>query len=265
MSATRSYTASVQSVLDALVLGDFSGYDGMDRKERIQVRKAVTSEKDAAVRSGDLPTGMTWLSVEDALSERSKTSDKPELSPAEQIGQRVANLLEAARRLATGTTAPEGTDPVNLGISDIVLVWDDEVESDNRLIPDFKPESVERLTNVRIGRKSKQNDIPPLIRAAFADAPIGTFMKISTIRRHIAQMYPLLGVDHTWDGRLSAALFGKSGVNGVEGINKEHPDYPDFSRNGGRKVESDVWENPDLSDDEDGSEEPDEADEADES
>lgn len=260
MSATRSYTASVRSVLDALVQGDFSGYDGMDRKERIQVRSAVKSEKDAAVRSGDLPTGMTWLSIEDALSERSKVSDKPELSPAEQIGQRVANLLEAARRLAYGEVAPEGLEPVDLRTNG--YTFHIPTESDGMGLPPFKPESVERLTSVRIGRKSKQNDIPPLIRAAFADAPIGTFMKISTIRRRIAEMYPLLGVSAEWDGRLSAALFGKNGVNGVEGVNKDHPDFTRYSRNGGIKVESDVWDNPDSADDQDESDEAEESDES---
>lgn len=241
MSATRSITTVVQNVLDGMLSGDFSGYEALDRKERIALRKAIRTGIDQCVRNGDLSTGQSLLAVQSQLSEMTGKSGSgaSTLSPEEQIGQRVSNLLEAARKLAYGEIAPEGMNPVDLrnyGFRSMAH------SSDENGLPAPNAESVQKVATARIGRKTKQNDIPSLIRSVFANVPTGTFMKVSDIRRAIATDRPELGVSAEWDGRLSAALFGKNGVEGVEPVNSDHPRYSDFMRNGGIKVESDSWD-----------------------
>ena len=228
-------TVSPQIVLDHLLSGDWSAWSGLSAKERNAVRRLVRDGMRNALRNADIATGQALLSVEKQMSESSAKSATPTIDPKVAIAQRVANLRMAADLLLNGQIAPDGVDtPVELTESDI---------------PDGNREAAERYAKVPITRKRKENDIPTLIRAAFASHATGTFMKVSEIRRAIATIHPEKNVSAEWDGRLSAALFGPNGVEGLESVDRDHKAYSTHgNRKGAIKVESPVWDESDNTD-----------------
>lgn len=219
-----------------------SSYRAGDRAAKAAIRTNVTKAVFSAFDAEDYETAKSIKSV---MSDLTSVSEKPEIDYNVVVGTKVANYLEAVIRLMSGEAVisglPDGTDVPTFGdetdIQSLRDMWD------NLDIPAFDAETVERLTTVKTGRKSRENDIPDMVREAFQNVAIGTFYKVSEIRTRIAANHPNLGIDGKWDGRINAALFTNNDAKGVEGVESVKPGHSAYNgKNGAIKVESDVWD-----------------------
>lgn len=247
MTVTSVKDTLVRDALHALIDGeapDTSGYVSLDRSGRARVRSALDARILTSVRNRDEKAQEVLLAAIDAVkSVSSASSGKEQVDPKVRIAERVAILRFAAEALFGGMV------PVS-GVTSEMPILD---ESD---IPDMTDEMVQKamkLATFSIGTKTKENDIPALIRTVFANVPNGTFMKVSVIRAEIGRINSI-PVTSAWDGRINASLFPKdkdgntlpSRVEGVEAVQFGHPAYTD--RNGAIRVESDSWDDEDTED-----------------
>jgi hypothetical protein len=184
-----------------------------------------------------------WRSVEKSIEAATSTANPDMTDIPALVAQRVSNLLEAARLMTSGEVLPEG------------VTMPESLDNLHYVLPS-PTDAAKAIASAKITRKAKENDIPALIRQAFHDAPIGTFMKVSEIRRQIAKNGTK--ADSGWDGRISAALFSEKGVNGLESVEIGHKAYARHgSRKGAIKVESPIWD--EMSEESDMSDESDES------
>lgn len=238
---TTSSTFSAVSTLDVF-LSDVSTvksvWPGLSVKERNAVKKAVQTGMAQAIQNGDLVTGQALVSVSSEIDGLTGTPVVPKVDPKVTIAQLVADLTLAAAMLRIGEMSVSGVDPVVLDEADI---------------PDGNVENAAKLVaSVKIGRKTKENDIPALIGEYFATVTPGTFKVISEIRNGIAQMYPDKGVTALWDGRLNAALFVSDWDNAeivpVSSKSAESFEWDKKGRAGAYRVDLDNSDNGDESD-----------------
>lgn len=225
---------SVKSVLDGLTEKGLSrpesGFDRLDRKDRGLVRKALKARfaRLMAEGPGSFDAAQSVWSVLSGLEGSSGTSAKPEIDVKVETIRFVRILRFAADELFAGNVSFDGFDPIELD------------ETDFADLPDMTDEDVEtarKIANRKIARKSPENDVAAAIRTSFASVPNGTYMKVSDIRKNMDKSYMS---DSSWDGRISARLFPKSGTCTVEGI-RPVESGPD-GKKGAIKVESDIWD-----------------------
>lgn len=205
-------------------------YRSADKGTKTRMRALRTNAFKEAFRNKSYDAAAALDSVE---SDMSVSTDKPAINPNEEIGTLVANYLEAVIRLLSGEAILSGNfdTSVELTETDASVLRD---IADGLDLPDFKPETVESLITVRIGKKARENDIAGLVVEAFENVPSGTFMKVSDIRTRIGTLHPELDVSGGWDGRVSAALFTNNDAKGVEGV---------ISVGGPNKVNREEWLN----------------------
>jgi hypothetical protein len=176
-----------------------SGFDRLAAKDRNAVKKAVQARFDHFMRDGQFVLSQPLWTVLTSLDGSVQTAKVvTEETVRALVAEKVAMLRYAADVLFAGSVEIVGYD----GISPILE------ESD---IPELSDEMVEKamkFASVTTGAKTKEHDIPELIRSTFADWPSGTFRTIAQIRGAIAQNNPNLTIGAEWDGRLNASLFG---------------------------------------------------------
>lgn len=241
--------------------GDFSAYIGGDRKFRSSVREYVKSMMKAHINPmSDFVTAQWYNELDDTLSSyTSVKSDTPDMSGL--VTQMVIDHLIAAQRLANGDFTVEGAEKPDMSHLTVTFT----VESDKSdFVAPLPSKSVESYTSVKVGRKPKLHDIQPYIATVYNEnGHVGTFMKVSDIRRRIATIHDSScscgkNVDSSWDGRISAALFGKNPPNGLEPVEKGHVRYIELGGKGaimtaesvtpGKSDESDESDESDSSD-----------------
>lgn len=231
---------------DAFALSVTESYGSAEKGDKARIRTFVAKVYDAAVSALlaeklDASAVVRIKAVRDGLV---TVSEKTPVDLSAHLGTLVANHLEAAFRIMSGecdfSNVPDDADkPSFVDATDLRDLVVTTAKKAGWNVSDFDAETVNRLTTVRIGRKARENDVPDLVHEAFETVPNGTFLKVSDIRRAIAQRHPNLGVSGEWDGRISAALFANNDGKGVEGIisvggpNKVNPDIHDkMGRNG---------------------------------
>lgn len=241
--STETAETTVKSVLTGLtemaLSRSESGFDRLDTKSRNLVRKALKARFDRLMGEGpgSFPAAQSVWSVLGTLSGSTRSTDKPEIDLKSETVRFVRILRFAADELVAGNVGFDGFDAIALD------------ETDFADLPDLSDEEVEmarKIANRKIARKSPENDIAAAIRTAFANVPVGTYMKVSDIRRNMDKSFKS---DSSWDGRISARLFPKSGTCTVDGIDPVSTG-PD-GRKGARKVESDIWDSADENDNSD--------------
>lgn len=249
--STNTTVPTVKSVIDLLVGGaarDVSGFDLLDRSGMSRVRKALDARLVESVRFGK-NDGSAVIAAMDTI--KAGTSGSPKVVTEDDVrtvlGERAAMLRFALNAVLAGNVTVDGYD------GDIPKLSDNEDETDIPEMTDKMVESAEKWTTFTFGRKTKENDIPSLIRTVFADHATGTFLKVSDIRKQIAAKADI-PTNPGWDGRINAYLFNedKNGQTAaqrdglVEAVSPGHSSYTD--RNGAIKVESDGWNEDDNSD-----------------
>jgi hypothetical protein len=232
---TAQNVPNVKDVLEALVDGvsrPESGFDRLDRKGRGLVRSGLKSRFSRLMGEGPgsfEKAQFVYNVLEVTL--KAGSTPKPEIDQKAAMSEFVAILRYAANALVAGEVAFDGFDPIELDETDIPDMTDEMVET------------AMKLANRKIGRKSPTNDVAAATRSAFANVPVGTYMKVSDIRKNMDKSYKS---DASWDGRISARLFPESGICTVEGI-VPVPVGPD-GKKGAKKVEADIWDVTDDSD-----------------
>lgn len=239
----ESSVLSVKSVLADLTEKSASraesGFDRLDRKDRNLVKKALKARFTRLMSEGpaSFDAAQVVWSVLSGLDGSTRTSEKSEIDVKAETVRFVRQLRFAADALSAGKVGFDGFDPIELD------------ESDFADLPDLTDEEVEfatKLANRKIARKSPENDVAAAIQTSFANVPIGTYMKVSVIRNNMDKSYMS---DSSWDGRISARLFPKSGTCTVEGI-RPVESGPD-GKKGAIKVESDIWDETPETDEDD--------------
>lgn len=223
---TEKSVPTVSSVLsdfrtNGVTDGNKSDFFGLSRKDRNLVVGALLSRFSRLFDDGNFDGAKSEKDLWSAVSGLSNKPEKVTVDPKVAIAARVAILRYAADALFGGMVAVGGID-TEMPILD---------ESD---IPDMTDEMVAtalKVATFTIGTKTKENDIPTLIRTVFADRANGSFLKVSEIRAEIGRINNI-SVDSGWDGRINASLF-KSGVSGISPVSSGTPyTGPDGSTNG---------------------------------
>lgn len=178
-----------------------SGFDRLDRSAKVAVKKAVQARFDHLMRNGQFVLSQPLWDVLTSLSgsaAKSVSSEVTEESVKSAVAEKVALLRYAADALFAGSVPITGWD----GISPILD------ESDIPEVTDEMVEKALKFASVTIGAKRKENDIPAMLRETVETLNSGQFYATSAIRNKMAEIYPNKAIDSSWDGRLSAALFG---------------------------------------------------------
>lgn len=243
-SAPVSTEVTVKSVISALVDGatrEMSGFDLLDRSGMMRVRKALDARLIESVRFGK-NDGSAVVAAMDTIKPGTGGSPKvvTESDVRTVLGEHAAMLRHALNAVLAGNVTVNGYD------GDVSPLSDNEDETDIPEMTDKMVEQAEKWTTFTFGTKTKENDIPALIRAVFANVPTGTFYKVSDIRKRIGTETGI-SVNAGWDGRINAYLFNedKNGQTAaqrhglVESVRPGHSAYD--GKNGAIKVESDGW------------------------
>lgn len=221
----------VKTVVNDLVSGASraeSGFDRLDRSAKSRVRNALDARLVESVRFGR-NDGTAVVAAIDAV--KGSVSVKSEIDLKVETVRFVNILRYAADALVAGKVGFDGFDPIVLDESDFTGTLPMTEED---------AQTAMKLANRKITRKSPENDIAAAIRSAFANVPDGTYMKVSDIRKNMDESFMS---DSSWDGRISARLFPKSGECTVEGI-VPVPVGPD-GKKGAKRIESDIWDTED--------------------
>lgn len=252
-SDTTDIIASVRTFVSEAVksdTSDLSAYVGGDRKFRRVTRDTVQSEMEGYLRKNDLSTAQSYLSLKSRLEATGPDkSDTVDITAV--VAQRVANYLEAARLLTSGEILPEGVTKSDMP---------DSLDKLHYVLPS-PTEAAKRLASTKVGRKTKEHDIQAFIARVYNESGhVGQFMKVRDIRARIAKFHDEScscgsKVDSGWDGRISAALFGKNPPKGLEPIAVGHVRYAELKAKGAVMTDSSVT--PAKSDTSDTSEESD--------
>lgn len=203
-----------------------SGFDRLDRSAKLAVKKAVQARFDRFMRDGAFdPAQALWavLGTLSGSSTASRSSEVTEESVRSAMAEKVAMLRFAADALFAGSVPVAGYD----GLVPILE------ESD---IPDLSDEMVEKalkFASVAFGTKTRENDIPDMLRNVLETYEAGTYVVISAIRNKMAEMYPNKGISSEWDGRVNAALFGPNWDNTVfQPISSKSPEALGYDEKG---------------------------------
>jgi hypothetical protein len=178
-----------------------SGFDQLDRSAKSAAKKAVEAKMRHSLRNGQFAMAKALDDILTGLSGSTVTTKVvTEDDVRAVLAEKVAMLRYAELALIAGHVEVAGYDG-------IVPILEESDIADATDGSDEWAEKALKFATVAFGTKTKQHDIPALLREAFEGVESGTFFRISEIRGRIAKNHPELDITSTWDGRLNAALF----------------------------------------------------------
>lgn len=213
------------------IADEYRSLDGAKRKAR--ARAFAERQMFAAVESGDIVLAKAYVSVGENMKSdtKKKTSKRPGRKPADNtaVFAQKSAVLDLARALAV---MPDNVDE-DKAREQAEKMYQDAYEATENYIawlqfdkdergeePEVEP-FVKQAAKLALGKAARpsasrstassysgpRRSVKNHIASAFADVPVGTFLKISEIAGHTSDEY---GDDHPSSGAVTSALNSKN-------------------------------------------------------
>lgn len=203
-TSAQTTDAAVKSTVEALVAGtpaDESGYAALDRSGKGRVRSAIEARSKSTIATADptdpeaamaaLVEARRLAGIAEGL--KSVRSHAAPADPTVALANRIATLRLAADLLESG------------------MVGDEPIEFDPGTVRQIATRAdvavAYQLAEKSVTRSAPTHKVEEGLRIAFADEPVGTFLKVG----EIAKRWHAAGGPAGADGRIAARLFAESG------------------------------------------------------